>query len=464
MDKPRPLLVSMVLLTLFVVLLWARLPFINNVLMDEEGMFAYMAVDNGDGAKLTPENALLLGRLDGRTQLGFPSHPVIPYLVFVDGVRRINSPRDFTRLDLSEKSRIARRPFLAEFVMAMALVFFLAKWIVRGTHNRVLTIGLLLFACSMPLLVGGSIQPQLDGSWGVLLCATAAVLMLTAAQVTGLLSEILSLMAGFTSALGKNEWWLALIAAAGGAFAIRFLVRRDEPVKITSARTTVALMVGVLAGCAVSWWSDPANFVGGFAVIERFGRPSTGAWKHVFSMRWTWIWPVAALTTIASGIVAYARTGVLSGSLLRLTALLWGLTLFAGFFATSWSGDGFPRYFCPVAIVILSFLIDALRFLRLPTLAQVALTGLLLAGTVKNERVLRDSFRRGISISSLPGIDMSRVTTRYLDEYERFARNHEAAITDAAYGYYFPNADFAVQSMGVEEARKALERWKEANR
>src|SRR5262249_43923362 len=120
------------------------------------------------------------------------------------------------------------------------------------------------------------------------------------------------------------------------------------------------------------------------------------------------------------------------------------------------------RYFCPASIVLLCFLIRSLGTVRLPRVLEMVLILLLLAGTYKNAKVLRDSYRRQISISTLPGAALAEATTRYVNLYERFITTKEPAFTDAAYGYYFPDADFAVQSMGVDEARRAFDRWRSA--
>jgi len=70
------------------------------------------------------------------------------------------------------------------------------------------------------------------------------------------------------------------------------------------------------------------------------------------------------------------------------------------------------------------------------------------------------SYTRELSITSLPGASLSQTSSRYLLSYQAFMNTGEPAIIDGAYGYYFPTADFVVQSMGVEQAREALKSWK----
>src|SRR5206468_8377670 len=113
----------------------------------------------------------------------------------------------------------------------------------------------------------------------------------------------------------------------------------------------------------------------------------------------------------------------------KLVVFFWGMGLLCGFFLTSWSGDGFPRYFCPAAVVLLCFLVDAFRTVRVPRLLEITLVCLLLIGTVKNIGTLRNSYNRGISISSLPGAAVSQAVNRYINDYEIFVTSGGAAVT-----------------------------------
>src|SRR5262249_7689322 len=131
-----------------------------------------------------------------------------------------------------------------------------------------------------------------------------------------------------------------------------------------------------------------------------------------------------------------------------------------GFFMTSWSGDGFPRYFCPAAILLLCFLAESFRTAYLPRWLEITLVALLLVGAFKNVPVLHDSYRSGISITSLPAISLTQVTTQYAKGYDQYVSAGQAAVTNGAYGYYFPDASYAAQSMGTDQANRALERWR----
>jgi len=340
------------------------------------------------------------------------------------------------------------------FSTGLALVFYAAGWVMKSRNRRILTICLLIFGGSIPLLVGGSIQPQLDGSWGAMICAGAAALLIAAASAGGRKPQLLSATAGFLAAISKNEWALALLAAALAAAAVQFLVRREQ------WKVSVAVVAGILAGSVLSYLLDPTNFLSGFEVMHRFAT-APADWSAVLAMRWPWIRPVVGLA-VAACVVAIISWRQLLSQPVILIVLLWGLALFGGFFLTAWSGDGFPRYFCPAAILLMFFLIESFRTVQIPRFVEIVFIGLLLVGSVRNVRTLRDSYRRGISITSLPGISMKEVTAKYSKDYELFVANREAIITDAAYGYYFPDASFAAQSMGIEEARKALARWSAA--
>src|SRR5262249_3126840 len=146
-----------------------------------------------------------------------------------------------------------RRPFFFMFLIAMALAFYCARWVVDSPRRRALVLSLLLFGCSIPLLVGGSIQAQLDGSWGVLLCALAAALLLTAANSSGWKAQVLSAIGGFAGAIGKNEWILTLLAAALAAIGAQFVFDWITGKQTERPHTTIALGIGILLGAALSY-------------------------------------------------------------------------------------------------------------------------------------------------------------------------------------------------------------------
>src|SRR5262249_2226767 len=116
-SKPQPILTGCALLVLFILMCGARLPFLDNVLLDEEGMFAYLSVNNGDGGKLDVQNGLLIGRVHRQDQWTVPGHPIFPYRVLVEAIRPVNSPDDFSKATMQAQTRAARRPFFLMFVI-----------------------------------------------------------------------------------------------------------------------------------------------------------------------------------------------------------------------------------------------------------------------------------------------------------------------------------------------------------
>src|SRR5947208_13215603 len=125
--------------------------------------------------------------------------------------------------------------------------------------------------------------------------------------------------------------------------------------------------------------------------MRRFGTAVPLDWKTVFTMRWSWTWPIAAILGLTCLIALREPSKLLLRHPLKLIVFFWGIALFGGFLLTAWVGDGFPRYFCPSALVLLCFLTDAFRHSRVPRLLEITLAALLLIGTVLHVETLQDS-------------------------------------------------------------------------
>jgi len=194
-----------------------RLPFLSNVLIGEEGTHAYLVL--GPRPVINGDDALFLARLDGKDILLFVDRNVLIYQ-FLDVVGRgigqiLPSCREFTMACVSLHARF---PFLAIFLGGLAVAFLGVRRHLAFDRPWMLAAQMLVFLylCTTPLLVGGSIQPQIDGALGVLIVATAAALLLSVQEHDKTYRTVAAaFLAGMAGALGKNEWAIALAASAG---------------------------------------------------------------------------------------------------------------------------------------------------------------------------------------------------------------------------------------------------------
>ena len=442
-----------------------RLPFLDGPLAGEEGMFACMAVDNGDVAP-EPHQALLVARIAGRDVWDAPQHPLPPYWVLIHGVRPWQKPAEFGSLTLGQKSMRARIPFAVLFCLALLAWVSLA---VRRTcagpdaDHWKLILAAFLFVVSAPLMVGGSIQPQLDGSWGVLIVGLAAGSLGAAHRTTHAGQAMAAcFLAGFLAAMGKTEWALAFLAACLASWMAGVLGGPSNGQRTSAQRVALSALTGLAAGSLLSLCLDWANFRDGFLLMFRFGLGSPQPWSATFALRWPWIWPLFPMLSLA--VVVYcARRGCPALAIL----FFWGLCLSAGFLVTNWTGDFFPRYFCPALFALLCYVTAAWGSAasvpgsvpgNAPSSAPAARSSwpfaamlLLCAGCLLNVSSL-NKLRIGkagqAALICHPDTDRAELARAYEEFYARrneFSAQGSVPLTNSVYGYYFPDADFSTK-------------------
>lgn len=431
------------------------LPFLSNLLISEEGMFAYLVVKNGKTEITSTRDAILIGRENGVDRMEAPRHPIMPYWVMINILRPFSGETNFGALSIDEKSRKARLPFYILYVLAWIVLVSTAAWIWRQKPFKALLfpLGLLLFVGTWRLTVGGSVQTYYDGNYGVLLTVLCAAGLILASRAEKLKTcWFLLFGSGFLAALGKNEWALAFLAAIIGTAVIRWLYYRlaseKEDIKAYSKEFRLlglALVSGILTGSAVHYLIDPFNYVQGFSVMVSFGIKSPASWSDAFTQRIGWIWPLAILTALAVPMVLKDFKRLLNVRFPQMVLLLWGIAMTCGFMIPPHMGDGFPRYFCPPLFALTAFILARGQHKENSGLPwkTALITGIAFLGlTVFNLGHLYRCHDKKLSIGTVPGRSLIKHRSMFKQQYIKYRRDGKARKVEAALGYYFPEMDF----------------------
>jgi hypothetical protein len=412
-------------------------------------MLAYLAVDNG--RDIVPK--LLIARLDGKDIMSGPNHPIPPYLVLVRVIRPLSSAMSYDALSLEGKSIVARLPFFVFFCIGLLSLTLLGAWLFRcgRLEGSILPLGIIAFIGSSTPLVWGSVQPQLDGGWGVMLVGVSALCLFAAEKSIGTWRRIgFAHLSGTIAALGKNEWTVAFVAATVVALLVAVVlrqIRRGQFQNSLKPNLYLALgaIAGILCGSLLSIWLDKANFFGGFNVMYRFSLNPPYSWLEAFGIRSQRVWYLFPLVLVSIWAFLSNPKAFIFHKTSFLILLLWGLFLCGGYLAIAWSPHH-DRYFCPGLFALLCFITAVFKVASIPRMTNWILAAFFLAGTCFNLVSLFNQHHR----TSVP---RERIILRQLAQFEK---RRKPEVVGAAFGYYFPKADFVSNSLGEAHAQKLL--------
>jgi hypothetical protein len=433
-----------------------RIPFLSNELVGEEGDFAFLIANPTPSSELSTDGLpnILIANLDGVYALNTIEHGVMPY-VFLERV-----PGTIVRamgvLSMPPVTRIivVRAAYLSLFLLGVVgLAWLVARPPQGGRVGDFLLLVLIPFyALTTPLAVGGSIQPQIDGGFGVLTVGVAATLLLPS---PGRAAHALRwLIAGVVVGLGRAEWTLAFAGVSGAVLLAAIAMKTPKSVCWLCLALLAGLSMGVAISCAVS----PADYAGNFSVARRvFGYASQ--WMIACRER-QYVIPLCAL--LAAVVVASLRD---IGSRLReapglLIVAGSGAIIFLGFAASGFSGDGFPRYYSPaLALTAYAATWLALADARVwPLALKGGLTVLLLAGLVANVNYLAGANRAHASITSGPGQRLPLATASYAAAAERAKHDNVLTLQGSGIWLTHPDVRFIAADMGYPGAVNYLAR------
>lgn len=429
----------------------SRLPFLSNTLVDEEGIFAALVADSIEPSSQSDQHfpQQLMAKVDGSRFYNPIERNIVPYLLIERGPGTVLRKLGVPAMAPKEKTEWIRAAFFVLFLIGTLPMVVSLCWSASLSKRGLLGIALMAFGLTTPLVVGASIQPQLDGSVGAMLLGLAAFFLLSA-RSSRILPIVQFGVAGVLVGLGRPEWPMAFGGATLVVLCLCLLFR------IRGWRLCCASAAGIALGVTLSFFISPSNFAGGFGVMARFYGMHQD--PLIFWHEIRFLWPVVALLAAVLLIIS-ARLrfwlGVNPGVVIVGVA---AAAITVGFAVSAWAGDGFPRYYSPA--LILSCFALATLILRDKSLeSRRVVWPLIILVCVGFGWDLFDLGRAkldNVTITSVPGVPLSAVQARMASIAGQAAATNGIAFIDASIWVYYPQISFVEQSVGWDDAKQYL--------
>lgn len=433
---------------LLVLIAAARLPFITAVLTGEEGEFAALVLNDPPTSALDPDHLPreIAGSIDGKLILSSFHRTVMPYIV-LERLGRLFAPRHaLGRLPAEKLTIAARLPFILIFLLGSVGLIALTIQAATSTCKYpsvalvLAPLAVTLWSLTSPLAVGASIEPQVDGSAGVLLLGTAATL-LALGDIKGQPAPWRFLAAGVLAGLGKHEWALAFAAAALGATVVSLWL---TPARRDARLAFAAFIIGLVLAVALSYAISPADYRQGFAVMAAFYAKTGWHLWALEKLQWPLTLPVVALIVVDGAFLAMVLRPVMSEAPGLVLAYFGATAITVGYAISGWTGDNFPRYFAP-PLVLLPIVFVALwrRFKdRVDPAIGWSVVAASLFGLFASSVYLGDSYSNKVSIAEFRGTPLA-TSERDIATTAELARNTDGIVlTQTTTWIYHQNIDF----------------------
>ena len=400
---------------LLVVIAMARLPFIGNVLAGEEGDFAALVLDDIP-TSVASETHLprdQIGFIDGKPVLTTFHRTVMPYIILERLGRAFAVRHALGRLPAEQINVAARLPFSMIFLLGSLGLIALTVQAAGSTTERpalaaaLAPLGVTLWAMTTPLAVGSSIEPQVDGSVGVLLLGTAASLLVIGDFKRGA-ARWRFLVAGLLAGLGKHEWALAFAAAAFGTFLVALLFSTERR---QTAMALACFFIALVAAVVLSYAVSPADYRNGFRIMESFYSRTGGHLWALEPPQLPFTLPVVVLVAVDGLFVLMLLRPLTRTAPGLLLAYMGGAAITIGYIVSGWPGDFFPRYFTPPLII--SAIVFVALWLRFKDRVAAALGWAVVAGAVlglgANATFLARTYDSKVALTSFRGTPLAQL-------------------------------------------------------
>jgi hypothetical protein len=290
-----------------------------------------------------------------------------------------------------------------------------------------------------------------DGAVGGLLVGTAAFLLAATenAAPARRWARIAFPLAGALIGLGRHEWAMAFAAAGLGASLLAAVLRTGRAV------LPLGFVAGLAAGVGISLAVSTADYISSFHVMKRVyalpGDHIALLWRQV-----PWTAPVLLLGLLAAGLIVASLRRIASERPGTVILAAGGTGIAAGFAASGFGGDGFPRYYAPALIALTYAVVALVRGAAWPRSVRRLATGAFAAGILANAWWLCDNRLRDVSITSSPGTHLGTLRAQLARSAERVRAERAIVVEHSSFWLYFPDADFIGRDMGAEGARQFL--------
>jgi len=433
---------------LLVLIAAPRLPFMADVLTGEEGQFAALVLNDPPTSTLDPDHLPreIAGSIDGKLILSSFHRTVMPYIV-LERLGRLFAPRDaLGRLPAKELTVAARLPFALIFLLGSAGLIALTVQAATSRYKypswalAVAPLAVTLWSLSSPLAVGASIEPQLDGSAGVLLLGTATTL-LALGTIESRSARWRFLAAGVLAGLGKHEWALAFAVAAFGAALTALWL---SPTRRNAGLAFAAFFAGLVLAVALSYAISPADYQEGFDVMAAFYAKTGGHLWALERPQWPLTLPIVALILVDGVLLVVMLRSVARETPGLLLAYLGATAIAAGYAISGWPGDNFPRYFAPplvmLPIVFIALWRQSKNYIA-PAIGWSVVAASVL-GLFASVIFLADSYNDKVSIAEFRGRPLARSERDIATAADLAHRTGDIVLTQTTTWIYHQNINF----------------------
>ena len=334
-----------------------RMPFYNQELVGEEGIFAHLFIN-----EVQKPNYLLISRIDGVNLMGASQHPAPMYMAINSAGRFTRQFIDFTRLDELGAAFVLRVIFsLPLLLLGISGILYVYK---QCNSNLYYWLALMLAFITSPVVLVTSTELQVDASFGIGIFGVWAVTiaLLTGRRTGGYrVQAALFFLCNLIAALGKNEWSLILLLSL--LLATLYVVLRGRGIPHLKEQLAVLFFgfAGLVAGNLLSYWYDPLNYVMGFELMSSmsknesvFNRSKLLQLLGTIRNRWTYVSQNILLVVIPCYL--FLRSITKTPLFDRLVAIF--LPLAGLYFVSTWTEYlllNVVSFLLPLAVIVFSF-------------------------------------------------------------------------------------------------------------
>jgi len=432
---------------LLLALLVSRLPFLNQILVSEEGDFAALVAYAPSPSQLTDNGLpqMIKGRIGDTYVYSHFGHDITPYLLIE---RTVGAVVRGLRLDPANQDRVTvatRSAFFALFLTGTVGLLWLAA------PSR-LGVMIALFMLSTPLAFGSSIQAQLDGSAGVAAVGLATALLLVGGRAARPWALIAS---GFLIGSARHEVAMAFAAATLAILVLQTVLK-------SPARGRIGLFaLGLGLGTAAAILISPEDYRQGLGTMAQvYGQeaPPIVQKLRLGLLQQFFVWPVWLFLAASAALLKSRYRAILDERPEIILVTAGAAAIAFGFMLSGWTGDGFPRYFMP-PLVALSYVLCVLVHdgIAVSHKAMSRMFGVLIAGAAINfgfELTVRHFDR---SITSAPGTSCRTIRESLAQSAEIARSQNRIVLEQSSFMVYYPGLDFMNSDLGKDRALYMLQ-------
>jgi hypothetical protein len=448
-----------------------RLPFLSFPLVGEEGTMSLLLLDsnspsfnttnpliNSEERSKSGKCQLLVAQSEQKYIEASPERNKIPYIFLCDIIGpTVNTIYPHVE-SLSGKTILSRLTFLS--ISIIGFIFIYLAVIEKLDNKKILPLlALVLIAISLfnsPLFVGGSIQPQLDGSIGL---AIFCILVWATINDDNLKSKYSGFFSACLFALGKNEWAYALLVALILISIVRICIKKcysKQLYRISYIDNLIYIYAGLMLAITLSFLYSQDDYLMWFGLAKRITDLSNTKALLTFTTNFLFLYPILIVGTLSVSIFFLN----VSSGIYDEKSLFWilvGAIIFLAYLKSGWQGDGFPRYYIPAGVAFFGALLAGYKQLgvKLSSLISKILAPIFLLICFLNVITLFTSFTKYESITSKPGTNLYNFENNITHIRENSSKN-EIYYFDSSIGYYFPEISFISSDLGIPGAEEML--------